>query len=404
MKVAYFVSRFPKITETFVLYEALALLKLGVDVEIFPLVEHREDAAHPEAEEMESRVTRVSVGVRECWLVARTALFVSPIKFLRALRSLFRCSGGSPAHIIRALALLVKIVAISDEIKRRGFDHVHAHFATHPALAACMARDLTGIPYTFTAHGSDLHRDPRGLRAKILGSAFAVTISDYNRAFMLEHAGQELADRIRVFRCGADLSKFQGGVHGKDGPFRIACVAALREVKGHRFLLDGLGVLREANIPFECCLAGDGPLRRQLEEDVQARGLGAHVRFLGSQSRDEVAALLAQSNVIALTSIQDRAGRREGIPVSLMEGMAAGLPAVASRISGIPELVEDGVSGWLTPPGDGGAIGEALLRLARDPGCARQMGDEGRRRVIASYDLTVNAATFAAALKESVGA
>lgn len=403
-RIAYIVSRFPKLTETFVLREALALEALGAEVHVFPLVRHEERVVHPEVARLAGRVHRVGAVAPKALGALASTVCAAPRRAARAVSAMWRGVEGSPAHAVRALALLPRIVWVARELERLQVDHVHAHFATHPALAALVAREVAGVAYSFTAHGSDLHRDPRGMRAKVLGSAFTVTVSDYNKRFILEHAGADLAPRVEVLRCGVDLSSFTlRAAEPPAPPFRIACVAALREVKGHTFLLRALRRLVDGGVDAVCELAGDGELRGRLEGEAVALGLGGRVVFLGPRTGAEVRALLARSHVAALTSIQDREGRREGIPVSLMEAMATGLPVVASDLSGIPELVQDGHDGLLATPGDAEAIAVALARLARDPALRQRLGREAERSVRARYDLGRNSAALAARIGAGLG-
>lgn len=404
-RVAYIVSRFPKLTETFVLYEALALRDLGCEIEIFPLVPHAEDIVHAEIDSVRKNVHLAPLASFAVVSATIGAAVGSPLRFVTSLASLVRGSGGSPGHLVRGLAIFPRACWIARQLKSGEFDHIHAHFANHPALAARLVHDLTKIPYSFTAHGSDLHRDPRGLKTKVEASSFTVAISEYNRRFILERAGQELAPKIEVLFCGADLAHFrERAAAAGNGPFRIACVAALREVKGHTHLLAAIEAARAAGLNVECELAGDGPLRSRLEAEVERRGLKGSVRLLGPCQRDEVQALLERSDAIALTSILDSAGRREGIPVSLMEGMAAGLPVISSRISGIPELVTHGEDGLLADPGDEAGLTEAITRLALDAALRTKMGASGRARVERDFDLTANAGALAARIRAAIAA
>ncbi|MEO0661672.1 MAG: glycosyltransferase, partial [Planctomycetota bacterium] len=394
--------RFPKITETFVLYEALALEELGAEVHVFPLVAHEEEVQHPGVARLRGRVVRPRIGAAGALGLLLGQLVRAPLRSLRAVLAALRCTGGSPAHALRALALAPRAVSVARAIRAAGCVHVHAHFATHPALVARVVRELSGVGYTFTAHGSDLHRDPRGLRAKVLGARAAITVSDYNKRFVLEHAGEDLADRVRVLRCGVDLRRFAAAERAErpsaPGTLRVACVAALRSVKGHVHLLEAVARCAERGVDVTLELAGDGPLRAELEAFVGDRDLEDRVRFLGAVDRDGIAALLERSDAAALTSIQDAEGRREGIPVSLMEAMAMELPVVASDLSGIPELIEDGVHGLLAPPGDAEAIAGALASLAGNPEERARMGRRGRERVAQEYDLSENAVELARTL------
>jgi glycosyltransferase involved in cell wall biosynthesis len=167
----------------------------------------------------------------------------------------------------------------------------------------------------------------------------------------------------------------------------VVCTGTLHEVKGQTFLLEACRILAERGVGFVCSFVGDGPDRRALEEQARQAGIQDRVRFLGRLTRAQITRLLAGADALAAPSVPSRDGRREGIPVAIMEGMASGLPVVASRLSGIPELVEDGKQGLLVEPGDARALAEALLRLERSPRLRHQLGREGRVRVQNEFDL-----------------
>ncbi|NCC41939.1 MAG: colanic acid biosynthesis glycosyltransferase WcaL, partial [Gammaproteobacteria bacterium] len=248
--------------------------------------------------------------------------------------------------------------------------------------------------YSFTAHGSDLHIDQTMLDEKVESARFVVSISDYNRRFIEQRLGRALGDKIKVVHCGVDTRLFSPAVervHGDDAPLRILCIAALRDVKGHRHLIDALALLRDRGLPFRCDLIGEGPLQSEIERQIRAQGLADQIQLRGPLSRESILMWLRErADVVALTSILAPRGNREGIPVTLMEAMACALPVVSSRLSGIPELVEEGVSGLLTTPGQADEIAEALARLAADPALRAKLGAAAREQVIARFDLTEN--------------
>jgi glycosyltransferase involved in cell wall biosynthesis len=172
----------------------------------------------------------------------------------------------------------------------------------------------------------------------------------------------------------------------------MVCVASFEEVKGHRYLVEACRLLRDQRLDFVCHLIGEGPLRKETERQTAKAGLDTRVVFHGGQPRPVVARMLAESDVAVLASHQTSRGKREGIPVALMEAMASGVPVVATRISGIPELVEDGRTGYLVAPGDSAALARAVQTLAADAGLRDRMGQAGREKVIAEFDLRANAA------------
>jgi glycosyltransferase involved in cell wall biosynthesis len=387
-------SRFPKITETFVLYEMQAAEAAGARVELFPLRRHKKGPRHPEAEAFERRAHFAPF---LSWSVLRANvrwLIRDPGAYVRLWYEALSGTLGSLNFFAGALAFLPKAALFAERMQALGVDHVHAHFASHPALVALAVHRLTGIPYSFTAHGSDLHVERRMLPAKVGAASFVVAISAYNRELIVEECGELARSKIQVIHCGADPSVFSSEAPAtsieapiEDGPLRIVCVASFEEVKGHRFLLDACRQLNERQLPITCDLIGDGPLRADVERAVAQHGLGDVVRIHGALPRPEVQRIVRASDVAALASCPTRSGRREGIPVALMEAMSCGLPVVASGVSGIPELVEPERTGLLVPPGDPWALADALERLAKDPPLRRRLGATARQKVLNDFDL-----------------
>jgi colanic acid/amylovoran biosynthesis glycosyltransferase len=284
-----------------------------------------------------------------------------------------------------------------------GVEHVHCHFANHPALAGWLIHRLVGIPYSFTAHGSDLHVDRTMLPTKVAEAAFVVTISGDNRNVIEHAAGSRAVGKVEVIHCGVDPAAFEQVERTADGPLRIVAIGTLHEVKGQAHLIDACRRLAERGIDFTCRFIGEGPDRDALAARIERSGLTDRVQLVGRMTSDGVAAELAAADVLVAPSVPTRGGKREGIPVVLMEAMATGLPVVASRLSGIPELVTDGVDGLLVPPGDDEALAQALERLAADRALRRRLGGAGRATVLRDFDVDRNAAALAARFATSAG-
>lgn len=404
-RVAYIMSRFPKITETFVLYEMSALQDLGAHVEVFPLLREPDGPRHPEAAAYEERAHFAPF---VSWPILRAnwrRLRRDPVLYVRTWWHALRRTWGNGRFFLGALLHYPKCVLFAEQMRKLGIDHIHAHFATHPALAALLVHRLTGISYSFTAHGSDLHVDRRMLPDKVDEASFVVAVSAYNRDLILEECGQEHAEKVVVIHCGADPSAFGEEVNGSrpvvandraggsptHRAIRIACVASLEEVKGHRFLLKACRLLLDRGVDVRCDLAGGGSLRSPLERLVDELGLRDHVRLHGAVPRPEVRRILSETDVAVLASYPTKDGRREGIPVALMEAMMNGLPVVASGLSGIPELVDHDRTGYLVAPGDPWSIADRLEALAASPELRLRMGAAGRCKVGMEFDLTRNA-------------
>ncbi|MEW5773295.1 MAG: glycosyltransferase [Thermodesulfobacteriota bacterium] len=403
-RIACLMSRFPKLTETFVLLEIVQLLDRGARMTVWPLIRMEEPAAHPEVERVRPLVRHLPF---LSWAVLRAGLGVflaRPGRFLGTVARVLAGTARSRDHFLKTLALLPKAAAWAAQARAEGIEHLHAHFATHPAMAAYIVHRLAGAPFSFTAHAHDIQMDRTMLAAKMEAAAFVVAISDYNRRFLAALA-PHLADKIRVVRCGVDPAYFTPAPEPPaERPFRMLCVASFKDMKGHGVLVEACRLLKARGVDLALDLAGDGPLREEVAARIAAAGLSREVRILGPLPRPEVAELLRRSHAAVLASVVGRRGDHDGIPVFLMEAMACGLPVASTRLSGIPELVEHGVSGLLVPPGDAPALAAALESLAADPELRRRMGREGRRKVEAEYDQAANAAKLAGLVEEVVAA
>jgi colanic acid/amylovoran biosynthesis glycosyltransferase len=390
-RIAYITSRFPKLTETFVLYEILELERLGMAVEVFALVHEREAVVHAEAQAVAERAQYGEQGglgllaAQVYWLARR------PAAYLRAWASAIGGNLRSPKFLLRALAVVPQAAWFARSMQQRGVEHVHAHWATHPALAAFVVRMLAGIPYSFTAHAHDIYVERPMLAEKLRGASFVVTISEYNRRLLAELYGA-LADRVHVIHCGVDAAVFQPRPERPQGDIAtLLCVASLQEYKGHSYLLEACARMHAAGQRFRCLLVGEGEQRAALEAQIVRLGLAEHVELLGHQPRSRVSALMGEADIVVLPSVTTASGKREGIPVALMEAMACALPVVATAISGVPELVLHDQTGLLVPERDAASLAEALLLLCRDAELGRRLGLAGRDHVLRHFDLKQNA-------------
>lgn len=394
MRIAYVVSRFPKVSETFVVRELDAVeTEAEMDLELFSLYP-AEDAAvvHPVARPWSERLHRADVRdglyALPWWLRRR------PFRLLSTFAVVVRAHGRRPQVLGRALVTLLLALGHARRAPLLGVEHVHAHFASFPTMAAWVIWRLTGIPYSFTSHAHDLFVHQLFLARKVRDARFLVTISEFNRRFLIQVSG---GPEIHVVHAGIDCQRY---------PFRerdlssrrsvgAVTVATLQEKKGHAVLLEALaGEPRLAHLELE--LVGDGELRESLEAQVDRLGLRHRVRFLGALSQDQVTQRLDHADLFVLPSLIARSGQMEGIPVALMEAMACGLPVVATDMSGVPELVRDGETGLLAAPGSPGSLRAAILQVLSEPEASAHRARAGRRLVEEHFDVHASAAALAA--------
>jgi glycosyltransferase involved in cell wall biosynthesis len=391
-RIAYLVSRFPVTTETFIVRELDEIARRpGVSARVYSLFPAPSGARHAVAlrwlpKAACSTPLRAAAGL--AWCLGR-----HPLRTVGALAHVIMDYSRRPSLLGRALVAFAACAAHVPEIAGSA-DHLHAHFATYPALGAWLAHRLTGTSYSFTAHAHDIYVHQLALRRRVEEAQFVVAISDYNRRLIEDLSGSDTP--MHTIHCGVDLVnyRFRPIAPPRSGPVRALCVASLEEKKGHRFLLEALA--SEPRLErMELHLVGSGKLREELEGQARRLGLGERVRFHGSRPENEVAGMLRRAHLFVLPSVVDRSGDMEGIPVALMEAMATGVPVVSSRLSGIPELVRDGQTGLLADPGDVGALGSALLRCLDDSDGCLERARAARRLVEREYELHANAGRLA---------
>jgi glycosyltransferase involved in cell wall biosynthesis len=279
-------------------------------------------------------------------------------------------------------------------------NHIHAHFAFKAATAALVAAELNRLTFSFTSHGSDTVVPNRRfcLRSKVRQALFVVAVSEYNRNVLSGLCPEVDPHRIVVNRTGVLLEQFPRRLvePAADDGLHIVCVASLYPVKNHEGLVRACGELARRNLRFRLSLAGkdvDGAADR-LRSVAAAEKISAHVALLGVVDHGQVADLLAAADVCILASFS------EGIPVSLMEAMARGVPVVGPAVTGVAELVRDGVTGLLVDPNDPVSIADALQRLARDSSLRARLTEAGREHVEAEFDMTKNARRLGGLFRE----
>jgi colanic acid/amylovoran biosynthesis glycosyltransferase len=385
LRLAYLVSRFPVASETFVLRELNAVAAgPGVSVLLLSLFAPKRPFVHPQAEPWLVNPTRPSAwaALRAlAWWTARR-----PLRVLGAVATVVRRSAGSPGVLLRSLATLPLAAAHASTLRANDIDHVHAHYAAYPALAAWFCKRLTGVSYSFTAHAYDIFTDQSTLAEKIRDASFVIAISNYNREFLHPYGGDRETP-VHVVHCGIDSEAYPYRPRKipESGPVRALCVAALQEKKGHVVLLDamasGSGELQRLRLD----LVGDGELRGELERRAAELGLAGRVTFHGALAEPEVRELLEAADLVVLPSVVATDGQMEGLPVALIEAVACGVPVVASRLSGIPELIRDGEAGLLATPGDAAALRAALERALG--GEQRFDLEPGRRLVESEFEI-----------------
>lgn len=392
-KIGYVVSLFPCWSETFILNEIIELNKAGHDITIFSIRNDLEAYTQEKAKPYLPRTRYIKVGRMILsylrWLVRKPGVMV-PWTFKVKVASL-RNLRVFPKNVWCLLVAAYFAELAQDE----ELQHLHAHFATYPALVATLMSKLTGIDYTLTTHAHDIFLDKTLLREKIQAAKAVATISHYNRRYLAEHCGEDILPKIHIVHCGLDLSEwdFQPHVNGQQTP-SIVCVGRLTQMKGFENLIHALNLIKD-DIDFRCHIVGDGDLRPRFEKLIADYGLQDRVVLEGVLDSAEVRKRITEAQIFAVPSVWDDTDGQDGIPLVLMEALAVGTPAVASRLSGIPELVIDGQTGLLIEPGDVEALAAKIKNLLSDKDLRERLATRGRERIENEFDIAKNARQLA---------
>jgi glycosyltransferase involved in cell wall biosynthesis len=398
--VAYMVVRFPLLTETFVLRELNAVAdRVAFPVELFALRPGRGGPVHPMANRWLSVVQIASIA-RGCLELMRLAV-ARPRVLARVVRAVLSDYARDPRALVRGLAVVVLAASFMPAVRRRNVAHIHAHFATQPAEAAWVLAALSGVTYSITAHAYDLFVDTRGLDRRIRGARFVACISEYNRRFLMARNPRL---QYPLVHCGVPTQEMRRRPHLPDTESTaLIMVSSFQPKKGHAVLVEALrssSALRSMRLD----LVGRGPLEPTIRRLVHAAGLEDRVTFHGGQPEEAVRRMVAGSDILVQPSVVAPDGDMDGIPNSLIEAMALGIPVVATSLSGVPELVIDGETGVVVRPGDPEALAVGVRMLIEDPEATRRRAAAGLAKVRAEFDIAGSAAAMASLLERALSA
>ncbi len=363
---------YPRISETFISNEILLLEKLGFAIHLFSMRRPRENFTHESVKNIRAKVDYLPETLIKplprllyhnlCLAAELPRVYASAVKtayrrFLRTHKS------ATIKHLLQAGYLVHRL------LPGCGVTHLHAHFAHSPTSVAMFTSRLTGLPFSFTAHAKDIYTsNPGQLREKIELARFVVTCTEYNRRHLFELCDGDATPVHRIYH-GIDTGLFSGNreVPGKpDPPYRILTIARFTAKKGLPTVLRALKLLYDQGVSLNHTLIGDGDDREKILTLVKELGLTSVTRWLGTRPHHVVLEHYRNADLFVLGCEIASDGDRDGIPNVLLEGMAMGVPVVATNISAIPELVENGKTGLLVPPGQPHRMAEAMWRMLSD--------------------------------------
>jgi colanic acid/amylovoran biosynthesis glycosyltransferase len=405
-RIGYLCSMYPAVTHTFVLREVQALRALGADIDTFSVRRPGPDQMLAEADRVAFESTFAILPPDWSQLLsAHLQLFAaSPSAYLSTLALAWRLAPAGVRGRVWQLFYFVESVLLWSECRRRGIRHIHAHMAHVASDVALLTANIGSQlepeqpwSWSLTMHGPFEFFDVSRYRLaeKLEQTRFVACISDYARSQLMALSERDVWDRLHVVHVGIPIEQFTrtGDEGAPQDEATILFVGRLVAVKGQTVLLEAVARLAARGHRVRVIVAGEGPLRQTLERLAEQLGLASQVSFPGAVGQDEIHALYASATIFCLPSFA------EGVPCVLMEAMAMELPVVSTRITGIPELVEDGRTGVLVVPGRVDQLSDALEQLLCSSPLRKEMGSRAREKVIQEF----NSQSSAEALYELFG-
>lgn len=386
MRIAYLISQYPAASHTFIRREIEELRKQGLQIETFSIRQPSPDERTTPQDRAGFADTYYVLPPSFVTLIKAhlTAIARRPIAYLGTLRlALIHRAPGMRA-LLWALFHFAESIVVADELKRRGIDRLHNHFANAAANVGLLAANFTGVPWSLTLHGISETDYPAGLllAKKVEAAQFVACVSWFGRAQAMRITPPGHWPKFLIVRCGLDMSCLPARISSGPPP-RLICVGRLSAEKGQIGLLEAFSEVRDRGIATQLVLVGDGPERELIERRCAALGLEHLVSFKGRLDEPATLAEIACADLLVVPSFM------EGLPVVLMEAMALGVPVVASRVAGVPELIEDGQEGLLFRPGDWGDLSDKLALLLSDDALRERISAAARAKVQKEFEIAV---------------
>lgn len=397
-KIAYLTGEYPKVSHTFIQREVTALRAHGADILTCTVRRAKPaDVVDDQLEEQASTFCILETAKAPHRLIGAhlAALKHAPGRWFSALRLAFRTRQPGVKALLYQLFYFAEAGVLARYLQREGVVHLHNHFGNSSCSVAMLTSEISGIPFSFTEHGPAIFFEPMHWRIdeKIARAKHVISISHFCRSQLMLFSDQSHWHKVKIVHCGVQPENY-GRKTRTDFGKRILFVGRLDAVKGGPFLLEAFANIKAKHPDATLTIIGDGAARKSLEAQANTLGITDKTTFAGYKTQAEVAAMLEEADMLVLPSFA------EGVPVVLMEAMASHIPVIGSRVAGISELVEEGVSGFLTPPGDVETLTDRLDQLLSDPARCKQMGQAGRQKVTDDFDIDKEAAWLLQILRD----
>lgn len=388
-RIGYVVKRYPRYSETFIVNEIISHEKAGLDIVIFSLLPTVDTHFQDIIGQVKSPLIYLKsdqIKGFDFWTALLNARKFIPDIFSKLELVIGEEGKDDIQNIYQGLQLATLV-------RYYGIDHLHAHFGTSATTVARIASIFSGIPYTFTAHARDIYHndvDNNKLKQKIRDSSKVITIGNYNLKY-LKRLYPELGHKITLIYNGLNLECFPDS-NNQDikTENKIITVGRLIEKKGFHILIDSCSILETKKIPFQCQIIGSGTLKDQLQSQINNHGLKEKVLLTGSLPRNKMFEIIQEATVFVAPSVLGSDGDRDGLPTTLLEAMALGTPCISTKVTGIPEIVHDNVTGILVEEKDPISLADAVERILVDPALRMRFSKKAKGLIELNFDIKKN--------------
>lgn len=388
MRIAYLVSQYPAPSHTFIRREIEALRARGLNVRTFSVRPPSDAERVPAGDQaaFDETTYLLPMSPQRLLVAHAAALGRKPIAYLSVLRSALGHRAPGAKALLWSLFHFAEAIVLARELRRGGIHHLHNHFANAGATVGLLATRFLDLPWSLTLHGISETDYPAGLllARKIAAARFVACVSWFGRAQAMRITPVEHWPKLSIVRCGlalGDIPAATAAAARSTDEQRIVCVGRLSPEKGHFGLLDALAGLHARGVRARLVLVGDGPERERIERHAALSKLQDMVVFKGHLGERDTLTEISKATILVLPSFM------EGLPVVLMEAMALGVPIVASRVAGVPELVEDEVEGLLFRPSDWNDLADKMVRLLTDEALRDCIRLAAREKVEREFDI-----------------
>ncbi len=393
-RIAYIAPEYGALTSTFIYREVEALRALGLEVVTYSTLRPKESVISEEAR-ADIETTEFLYDLPKSAIIkdALSELARHPVPVIKArlavLHDALLSNVYEPADRVKIIWHGMVGAALAKRLRADGVEHIHAHFA-HVATAIAMYASICAeIPFSFTNHANDIFQRGTALREKVRRSKFTSCISQYNINYLTDIDCDP--EKMKIVRCALDVSEYAFAPRPTPETFTIFTAGRLVEKKGMTYLVDAVRILKEKGIDVRCRIAGNGPLMESLQQQIGDANLGSTVELMGSQPQERVRELLREASVFVLACVEAADGDIDGIPVSLMEAMAMGVPVISTGVSGIPELIHGGKNGLLATPHNAESLATHIERIITDHEAADTMAKAACHTIETEFEQVLNA-------------